>query len=259
MIHRALVSIDMVLDSRYGTLKLIDEQVADELIFTEGYRRRWNDNFNELTGGRIDLDEYKALYAARNGDNLYYARHTDFVYHLSKDLEQGIIKNLRGVTAGSFSIDINTWPYDLSPTETKLVVRGFQHLMPVGVEVNSVFVPPEMVTPAYVDKTYSLLVYYDHEDWLAPNQELLIEHRLPTTVMMTPMIASSGQLPKLTSMVRDPFAARAFTLVKFIAMQYLQPHQVCHNPFILQQIYSSRLKELVRLGHLPPDSEIPDV
>jgi len=256
--HRALIDIDMVLDSRYGTLKLIDEQVADELVSSEAYRRRATDNFDEMTGGRIDLQEYKDLYAARTGDNLYFARHTEFVYHFAKDLRGGVAKMDRGVLTGQFMVDINIWPYDLSDQEADNVVKGLRHHFPISCETNWVNLSPETLSPQYVEKSYELLAYYNHEDWLGPNTEALLppENRLPTTVLMTPMIASSGKIPELTKIAKDPFAARAATLVKFIALQYLQPSMVCTNPAILQQIYSSRLTELVRLGHLPPDSTV---
>lgn len=261
MRQRALVSISMLLDDRYGTMALIDRQAADEVIKSKYYRERYVDNFEILTKGKIPTDQYLELYRNRNGDNLHYARMTDFVYFLRNDFEEASMKFIdRGVSDLKLVLDINMWPYeDLSSQERELIVRSVSYLMPPNVDIQAVYIEPKQLTPAYVDSTYDLMAWYDHEDWLKEHVDdeamrtttSVLKRPIPDVVLITPTIASSGDIPQVTDEIRDPFACRAAFLVRSIALTYIPTFQVCHNPAIPLHVYSSRLKEPVPPEHPP--------
>ena len=121
MRQRGLVFIDMVLDSRYGTMKLIDGPAADELVASPEYRNRYTDQFDILSKGRISQEVYDQLYSERTGDNLYHARFTDFLFKLVQDMEEANMINAKGAKTIEAVIDLNVWPYaDLSLTEREV-------------------------------------------------------------------------------------------------------------------------------------------
>jgi len=240
MRQRALVDVDLLLDTRYGTIKRIDETIADTLVGSNLYRQRHHDNFDLLTNGLIDRAVYKDLYAKRDEETLYHSRMTDFVYHLRQDVLHGLENKDRGVLIEDLEVDINLYPYDLADESAETIRRAVAHYLPAPVNVNVVRLSPEALNPTYVDNSYEMLAYYNHEDWLIPHQEALIKHPLPTTVMITPMISTSGVVPAPTQEIRDPFLCRSAILVKFLALQYVEAEKACYNPLVREEIIRAR-------------------
>jgi hypothetical protein len=266
MRQRALVSLDMLLDTRYGTMSLIDSIAADEVIRLKAYRMRYVDNFEILSKGRIPTAMYEELYKNRNGDNLFFARFTDFIYFLKKDFEEASMKFIdRGVNNLKLGLDINLWPYDdLTAQERTWIVRSIRYHMPPNVDVETVYVTPEQLTPGYVDATYDMMAWYDHEEWLAPHWTMeegrpgaLQLKPIPNLVLVTPTIASSGVIPEATSEIQDPFGARSAVFVRHVALTYVPSFYASHNPAIPLHVYSSRQKEPVPPEHPPQDGAQP--
>lgn len=253
MKQRALVSIDLILDTRHGTLRRIDEKAANALVVNPAYRNRMTDDFHSLSGGVIDNAQYKELYSKRDVETLALSRMSDFVFYLRMDIKQGMKPVDRGVTDTVFTIDINIWPYDLLPPEIKRIRRAVAHYMPTPSVVNVVNLPPAQVTPAFLDDNYEMFAYYDHEDWLGPQTDALVKHPLPTTVLMTPMISSSGVIPEPTDEIKNPFLCRSAMLVKFVALHYIPVEYACFNPFILQHLRNSKSQASAHSEHTPQE------
>lgn len=236
MMHqRGMIAIDMILDTRYGTLKMMDPVLAEVIAASDAYRLRYHDNFSALNE-EVDQARYDELYRNRDGDTLYHSDMTDFVYMLRRDARAAIPQMARGVWFNELSFDINVWPYDLSAGEMETIRRAVARYIPTPAKVGVVNIAPEVMTPEYVKNHYEMMAWYNHEDWLGPNQDKLIAHPLPNHVLLTPMIASSGVVPEATNEIRDPFKAREAILVQFIALNYLPVPFVCTNPAILQEL-----------------------
>jgi hypothetical protein len=240
MRQRALIDIDMILDTRYGTLKRIDEKLADALVLTNLYRDRTDDHFDLITNGAIDREQYKALYAARDSETLFHSKMTDFVYHFRKDINEGLTRIDRKVDIESIEVDINVYPYNLEAHEADVIRASMEHYFQWPAVVNIVRLAPEDLSATYVDNSYELMAYYNHEDWLGPNTQSVIDKRIPLVTMITPRISTSGNVPKPDQQIRDPFATRSAYLVKFLALHFIPTSWACYNPFILQQLQSSR-------------------
>ena len=240
MKQRALVELDFVLDTRHGTLRRIDEKLADTLVFSNLYRDRVHDNFDLLTNGVIDRAQYKELYAARDTETLFNSKMTDFIYFLRKDIFQGLKRLDRQVDIDSLEVDINFYPYILTPDESNVIRSCMEHYLPRPTVVNMVRYSPEDLTPTFLDNMYDLVAYYNHEDWLGPNSTEILTSRIPLVTLVTPRIATSGELPPPDKRIKDPFLAREACLLKFIALNYVPTFWACHNPFILQKIQSSK-------------------
>jgi hypothetical protein len=147
----------------------------------------------------------------------------------------------RGAGITSVTIDINLFPYtELTDTEIKIFVRAVRRYFPHNITVNAINVPWAELTPEIVARTYDMIAIYNHEDWLIPNEKALIARRLPNVVMLTPTIATSGELPEKNPDVENPFSARSMVLVKFIALTYIPTAWACHNPIIHQEIQNQK-------------------
>lgn len=241
MKQHAIVDVNMLVDTRLGTIKRISKDIADVLGSSNVYRDRHHDNFDLLTNGQIDRQEYQTLYAKGEADSVGAGAMTEFVYYLRKDMVEASNRIARGAGITSVTIDINTFPYmDLMESEIKILVRSVRRYFPNGITVNVISVPWAELTPEIVAKTYDMIAIYNHEDWLIPNQEALIKLKLPHVVMLTPQIATSGELPEKNEDVDNPFSARALVLVKFIALTYIPTAWACHNPIIHREIQNQK-------------------
>lgn len=255
MKQRGLVFIDMLLDTVYGTIRQISGEAADLLVASDAYRGRHVDIFNELTEGVVDDAEFKRLYAERDMEALFLAKHTEFVYYLRQDMLEGRNDMLRGAQVDSMAIDINLWPYDVDPESAEIIRRSVAHYMPQEVVVKTVYIRPEDLTPKYLEHNYEMMAIYNHEDWLGHHYlTTLLAHPIPTFVVFTPTIASSGVVPEPTPEIRDPFSCRSAMLVLKVALHYVPTSRVCHNPFILPLVEQSRQRQAAAL----PDPSHPE-
>jgi|SRR5690554_2460300 len=236
MLQRALIDIDMILDTRYGTLRRIDSAWADEFVKTDAYMNRSVDTFGEMSGGRIDQAEYDRLYAARDRETLANSVMTDFVYYLRKDVNDIYIDMVRGTGPESINLDINFWPYELEEEEMELIRRAVQRYIPLPATVGAVKIDPKFLTPQVVDNSYEMMAYYNHEDWLKHHLDALVGKPIPQNVLVTPRIATSGVVPEPTELAKDPFMVRSAFLVRHVALVYVPTRYACYNDAVITQI-----------------------
>ena len=244
MKQTGLVSLDMFLDVRHGTLRRIDKEIADALVASDLYRTRHHDNFDLLTNGQIDRQEYKDLYAKRDVETLALSMMTDFVYYMRKDMIEAADRMARGAGITSVTLDINLWPYDVLPREAKIIVRSIARYFPETIQVNPVFITPEELTPGKVSSCYDMMAWYNDEEWLTPNADALLARRIPTNVLLTPTIAPSGQLPEPDQVIKNPFSARAAIFNQFIALAHVPTEWICYNPFIRLELQNLRRRAM---------------
>lgn len=241
MKQRALIDIDMLLDTRYGTLRRMDPALAEALVGSNQYRSRNTDRFDLLSNGCVDQNKYEELYRNRDVETLFMSRMTDFLYFLRMDVKRAVPEIARGVEVGETSFDINLYPYDLLPEEAETIRRSIARYIPTLAEVNVVNITPEELTPARVDLSYEMIAYYNHEDWLRHHSEALLKKPIPTNVLLTPRIATSGEVPSSDPDLKDPFLCRSAVLVKFLGLHFLPIYYACWNPMVLQNL--EKLKE----------------
>ena len=144
MRQRALIDIDLVLDTRYGTLKRIDEKLADALVLSNVYRDRVHDQFDLITNGVIGREQFSDLYAARDEETLFHSKFTDFIYHFRKDVLAGLQRLERQVDIESIEVDINIFPYELMESETDIIRMSLERYFPWPAIVNVVRLSPQI-------------------------------------------------------------------------------------------------------------------
>lgn len=237
MKQRALIDIEMILDTRYGVLSRMDPVLAEELVRTDRYRNREHDRFDRLTDGRIDQTEYERLYNERSVETLLFAKMTDFVYGLRRDIANFGIQQAAAADIERLEFHINAYPYNLLEEEAEIIRRAVARYLPPPADVCVVNTPPQDLSPEVVFNSYEMLAFYNHEDWLRHHYaDTLLKTPLPTTVLITPRIASSGVVPAPDKELQDPFMCRSALLVQWIALTYIETSNVCYNPFVFDWI-----------------------
>lgn len=201
------IEYDALIDTRLGTLARINSDVAKSVLESGTYHTRLN---NEFPG--IDKTEFAEMYQKRDVDTLKMSIVTNAI-RLLVDLvgtlaEQAIATPYHG---GS-KIVVNTYPYKLSAEEKDtigLAIRGWiGNLAPVEL----VHIATKDLTPRYCKDTYTLMIVYDHQEWMTTHAQAFIETRLPEVTMYVPALyfentPTTEELEKLYKEAAHPMIA----------------------------------------------------
>lgn len=162
-----LVDIDALYDTRLATLKGIDDSYVDRVL-KAGYRDRITDNFAEFIP-EIDMDLYNKLYRNRDIATLVTAAAfpTMMILHLALVVREHIKMASEGPMSGIPTVCINTYPYDLTPEEKKVITKGiYGDIDEVLCQVTTVRLSPEQMSPTAIKSRYKVLFIYDLSGWM---------------------------------------------------------------------------------------------
>ena len=226
----ALIDINMILDTRYGVLRRINEEAAVKIVTDPWYRNRDVDDFETISGGLIKNDEFKTLYEERAVETLVKSIITDCVYELGQDVKSSFVEMARLQFAQKIEFHINYWPYELLPSEIQIMERAVQRLIPLPGEVKLVNLDPKDVTPGLIDKEYDMFAYYNYEDWLKHHVDALYNHPIMDVTLLTPRISLSGIVPAPDHLVHDPFLAISALLSRHLQVVRVPISWACCNP-----------------------------
>lgn len=229
MRQNALIDIAMLIDTRYGTLLQIDPEAAVEIVKDEWYLTRDTDDFEKVSGGKLTNAAYKELYAKHDVKSLVYGVMTDFVVNLRTDIKQGIGDIERIHSDVVFSLEVNTFPFDLLPQETEVIKVAIERLLPVSAEVKMVYIDWRDLTPPILTSRYEMMAIYNYEDWLSHHVDGLSQHPITDFCLITPRIAVSGVVPKPSKDVGDPFMALPMVMSRYIQIIQVPSGWVCCN------------------------------
>lgn len=257
--QRALIDIDMLLDTRYGTMVRMDPDMAEIIASTEYYRFRQHDNFETVSNGEITWEAFKKLHTARDVETLFHSKMTDFVYELRKDIKAALPALDRGVEFDVLHIYVNFFPYDLTEGEREIIVQSIQHYMPMPTQVHGANIPWKSLTPAMIERQFEMVAIYDHEDWLSHHTQTLLQHAIVANTIMTPRISPLGVDPKGEAGYNDPFGCRAAVLLEWVSLVHLPTSWVCYNSAMFQAIHSRQYSEPVPPEHPPQEPASPEV
>lgn len=160
--HGILIDIDSIIDTRLGTLcKLCNG--ADH-IFNQRYVTRLTDEFN-LLDENLNMEEYKKAYENRDVDSIGLGIPTvlltEFGQMLGYHLDEVIGPNPEDKV---IFIEINTWPYKLSPEENEDLINCFREWTGTPFEIRAVHIPvEEMSMPLIQQKKWSVIFTYDFD------------------------------------------------------------------------------------------------
>ena len=252
--QRALIDIEMLLDVRHSTvLRMMGEEdidgvpvegIAEILAGTEYYRYRQHDNFEKATDGFVTWEAYQKAFAERNGDTIFWARMTDFVYQIRMDIKKELPALERGVEFDALDIYVNFYPYDdLSQDERDIIVKCMQHYMPLPTRVFGAYVPWKDLTVKRFENQFEMSALYDVEDWLKHHQTELLQNKIPENTIMTSRISPLGKDPAPEKGVNDPFACRSGVLQEWVSLIHVPTPWVCYNRAMFQAIRNHQYSE----------------
>jgi hypothetical protein len=215
------VELDVLLDTRLGTIARLSEDAAVKTL-QNGYHRRDTDHFEF-----VNMDDYKALYAQRDGDTLSMSMLSgaaEFLQNLSAFLADQAIG--RPFHDGG-KIVVNTHPYTrtLSSEELDEIGRAIAARMLGLAPVELVDISPESLTPIHCKHNYAMMMVYDFGAWMEMHSEAFKTTRLPEVTMFSPRLYEKrpreDELQKTIKEIMHPVQAMEMIASPIISLKLM--------------------------------------
>jgi len=181
IIH-VLVDLDSIMDTRLPVLYAIDENVAEKVVKSGSYFKRYKDEFEHIT-----MDIFKPLYNDRTRNVLTLATPTKMLDTISDYCSEAILQNKKTGGEGKLTVYLNIYPYNLSVDEFDNLASGIRYMIG-DVDVTIVSMSKEELTPKWVDDNLAMLVLYQGLDWLEYHTAMLniIKNPINNVALMVP-------------------------------------------------------------------------
>lgn len=162
MLRNIVIDLDMLLDTRAGTLRrIIGEEKANEIINSEAYRLRDHEKLWELAG--IDKDTWDAGWELRDEVTLSRSLPTLVMADMPRfltDLNNVVAGNNPGISDARFLI--NTYPYKLSKEVKAKIATACQFNFSTACDVETISLDYSRLSPVQCkDRNIILLFVYD--------------------------------------------------------------------------------------------------
>lgn len=215
------VPLDVLLDTRLGTLARIDDVAAANVIESGTYQTRQNDEF-----AGFDKVVFDQQYKDRDVETLKLSMVTEAIQFLRQLVavltEQAIVRPFHE----GAKIVVNIYPYTLSQEEQVDIGRAIEAWMQGMAPVELVAIPTKDLTPAYCKDMYSLMMVYDYEEWLNVHAEAFVHTRLSEVTMYVPALykvhtPSAEELERTVKEAAHPMRALELLASPLIDLKFI--------------------------------------
>lgn len=216
-----LVELDMLLDSRIGVMaNRFPEQFQE--IDMVGYLGRDVDKPHQYLPG-VSEKEWKLAYAQRNVDDLKKSLPTEFLISMVTMLDTLVKQAVTLPVSSKVVVDVNLYPYTLTPEEADDIRDCVQHYAGKSVVVNTVHYQTSQITPALLKRVYSVYACYGFSDWHMVNADKLMKSPMPDVTIMAPRFFLEKR-PSETDMQigKDKIQITAEDSVRMLMAEFVQ-------------------------------------
>jgi hypothetical protein len=176
------VPLDVLLDTRLGTLALIDPELPAKAL-ANNYHHRRDDNFPG-----IDSEKFKEAYKQRTWETLANSTITNavmFIKHLASLMnEQAVSRPYHD----GVKITINTYPYILTTEERVGIQAAVSFWLGGTAPVDVINIPLHELTPSFCKARFSLMFMYDYEEWMEVQANAFQSVRIPDITLFVPAL-----------------------------------------------------------------------
>lgn len=181
-----MVPLDVILDTRLGTIAKHDQALAQELA-SQGYRNRQNDDF-----GRMDRKTFAEAYKKRDKETLQHSVVTAMMPVLRDIIQSAALASGqdKSVHPELPKLYINLHPYVLTEEEEKELGTIVVNLIRTeNIEVELINVSPEDLTPEYCLERFNFMVMYsDYNAWMDLHRYELFKKKYCHIVLFAPAL-----------------------------------------------------------------------
>jgi len=209
MDDKFLIELDVLLDTRLGTVALMGNELAQSLL-TDAYANRISDEL-WLLNPSIDKDIYKRAYADRDLDTLYYSAPTDATVFLNQLINERIrAANKNDAQVHGVEITINMYPYRITEGTQQDWIDNITTSLRLDKAVTLGYYEPAMLTTEFIASNgWTVLVMYDVATWVkeafSPQKT---PRPIPRTIVIAPSLLSSVESVKKEMEITPPTKER---------------------------------------------------
>lgn len=230
--HVIYVELDALLDTRLGTLNLMDPRYAEETVSNPGYFTRVSDDFSAFCG--VSFEDYKAAYRARNMVTLENSIVTNASFVLNSVVNELNRQRSETPFAGSVTVEVNMWPYQPDMETRFELENAIAALLPMDMEVRSIILPMEDLTLQHVARHYSGMMIYNFAEWMQMHVEEFRQVTIPGVTVLAPKLHTEGHKAFESSDLGsdelndlDPYEMITMFHAPLLGMELLEPHHFC--------------------------------
>lgn len=161
------LNFDSLYDTRLGTVALISDEVAEQLIQNDKYRVRISDEFSYIVPGWNDAT-YAEEYAKRDIATLLLSPMTELLMQLDQVIEEASSSYavILGEEVERPIVYVNMYPYVLTEDEIEAFRLSIQARAGGQFEYVMIYEPPETITMRWIQQNRIGLGWiYDWQEW----------------------------------------------------------------------------------------------
>lgn len=212
------VDLDCLLDTRLGTVNLIDQQIAEDILLKNIYHSRDQDLFEG-----IDRELFKKKYSERDTETLSNSLLTNIVpliKHLVSQLNEQAIQ--RPFHDGG-KVIVNCFPYKLASEEISEIEKAITVWLGSTAPIVLINKPLDEITPKYCKENFALMFMYSYNDWMEVNANGFLEVQIPEISLFSPAIyfekkPTEDEMKKLIKDSMHPLEAVEFAASPLISL-----------------------------------------
>lgn len=209
-----LVELDVLLDTRLGTLALIDPKAPINAI-ENGYHDRLIDDWKVLTNGLVDDETFNSKYEQRDVETLKVSRSSNFVKILRNVAEEISRESTSRPDTEPLKVIVSYHPYKLSALELEAMEGVVGTFVTPDTAVELMDRDIYEITPTEMCDSFDSISLYNFDKWFSKHGPELSKKPIPRNTMFAPAIVikkpeSEQDLDLIMGMEQD----NAFTLME---------------------------------------------
>lgn len=163
--HQVMVELDAILDTRIGTVSVLDAALACVLVEGE-YAKRSYDFFKTMSSV-FTAEQYETAYKNRSHNVLEQSTETPMLDFVGDMILSQMQEKTSPISEQTYCIILNTAPYNLMEHEKAELRTLLSVKIPMAHQVNVVSIPMQWLTPDYFRANrINTYITYSAKDWL---------------------------------------------------------------------------------------------
>jgi hypothetical protein len=226
-IRNIYVAADALWDLRQGTLARINPDFAVAVTADPSYYVRDTDTFT-AGGQTLQKDIYERVFEKYKHEILRCSLRTEILDFLVALCTQFLKPSVTQPTAEAFGVEVNSYPFELSPVEKQELLTRLSATLGNAFTVSVSHLSPQDLTLSYVKRNYLAMVLYNYYSWINLHTEELKKNPLMGVGLYGPRIFFSDKSAitedlrrDLVKRGRDEFELLSEILQPFIGLQFL--------------------------------------
>lgn len=229
--HVIYLELDAVLDTRLGTLDIMNPEFSKATVSNPGYFRRVSDDFSVFCD--VKFEDYKEAYRKRSIETLQHSVVTNASFVLNSVVNELNRQRKESPFAASVTVEVNIAPYNPDGELRMELENAIATMLPVDVAVRSVNIPIEQLTLQHVAKNYTGMLIYNFAEWLQLHSREFENVQIPGITILAPQLHVEGHKAFESSDLGeggaglDPYEVIAILHAPLMGLEWLEPHHFC--------------------------------